>query len=150
MSEFVTFVMGVLGTCGFSLIFRVPAKRFSFAVLGGAISCGMLVLFNWCMEGHMFLVNLIATTVSAVYCEVAARLLKTPVTMLMLPTLVPLAPGYHLYYATFYLVHNDMALCWQYAANTLIVATGIAVGIVAVSLVIRLIRIPKLQIHLHK
>ena len=141
----------VVGPVGFCILYRLPFRYLPLSLAGSVISYGAYALLTRCASVESMLVsNLIATIALSVYCETTGGIAKTPVTLYTLPALVPLAPGYHLYYATFYLVQGNTELFWIYASNTLNISLGIAVGIVIVSLLIRIVRIPKFQRHLHK
>ncbi|MGN1235557.1 MAG: threonine/serine exporter family protein [Christensenellaceae bacterium] len=147
--DWTVFIMGVVGSGAFGILYRIPLKKLPFALIGGGIATALyLICLNFI--SNLFAVNCMATIAAAVYCEIAARIMKVPVTTFMLPTLVPLAPGYHLYYATSHLVHGEVSACLVSLGNTLLIALGIAVGAIIVPLIMRLIKVPKLQSHLHK
>ena len=67
-------------------------------------------------------------------------MLKTPSTVLLYPSTVPLLPGSAIYYAMQYLLWGQPDQAVAYAAQTLQIATGMGLGAVLVRVPIRLLR----------
>ena len=86
---------------GIAIIFDVPPKKLFWALIGSTISC-LLMLIGDKFGLDPLITNMVATAVPCVYCEIMARVLKTPTTVFMIPTLLPLVPGSRLYYTMFY------------------------------------------------
>lgn len=125
---------GLLATIGFSLLFQTKPHRLPFAALGGLVACIVYVLFDYLSGGNSFLTNLAAGISITLYSEVFARVIKAPVTVLLLPSLVPLVPGGLLYYAMSHLVIWNQELFLYYTVETAKTGIGIAVGLMIVSL----------------
>lgn len=147
----VFFATAIVGPLGFCILYRLPFRYLPLSLAASLISYAIFALLkDFFAVDPKFLSNFVATLVLAIYCETMGGIAKTPVTLYTLPGLVPLAPGYHLYNATFYLMQGDIEAFTESALTTLEVSAGIAVGVVIVSLLIRLIKIPKFQHHMHK
>ena len=117
---------------GIAIIFDVPPKKLFWALIGSAISC-VLMLIGDMLGLDLLITNMIATAVPCVYCEIMARVLKTPTTVFMIPTLLPLVPGSRLYYTMFYLFSGDQALFMENMLAAVKICTGIAVAIILVT-----------------
>ena len=129
---------------GIAIIFDVPPKKLFWALIGSAISC-VLMLIGDKFGLDPLITNMIATAVPCVYCEIMARVLKTPTTVFMIPTLLPLVPGSRLYYTMFYLFNGDQVLFMQNMLAAVKICTGIAVAIILVTGAMRWIEAAKRQ-----
>lgn len=129
---------------GIAIIFDVPPKKLLWALIGSAISC-LLMLVGDKFGLDPLITNMIATAVPCVYCEIMARVLKTPTTVFMIPTLLPLVPGSRLYYTMFYLFSGDQEQFMQNMLAAVKICTGIAVAIILVTGAMRWIEAAKRQ-----
>ena len=89
-------LMGALGAVGFAILFNVRKEQLILLFLGGALDWAV---YLFCVHNGYspFLGLLFATMTAAFLSEVLARLLHTPVLILLVPMLVPLIPGGDLY-----------------------------------------------------
>ena len=62
-------------------------------------------------------------------------MIKAPATVFLIPSIIPLVPGGRLYYTMRAIVDGDADSAKIYAMETIVIALGIAVGIVVISLV---------------
>ena len=69
----------------------------------------------------------------------AARAVKAPVIMLLVPMLIPLIPGGDLYYMMSFLVRGQYEAFGQYAQRVLTEAGAIALGIICVASLMNII-----------
>ena len=125
-------VSGALGTLGFVLMCNIRVKKLPFAVLGS-----LLVVIIWFFVSmtttDVFIPNLVAAMFGTLYAEIMARVTKAPTTIYLIPSIITLVPGSRLYYTMSDLVHYDFAAMSTDGRDTLLVALGIAVGIVIVT-----------------
>lgn len=128
----------VIGTAGFCIILNVSKSTFLPAVIGGAVSAFTAALLESNGAG-LFKTILISMIALCAYSEVAARLLKTPVSVIMIPGSIPLLPGGSLYYMMSYLVHFNSDMFYHYAAETVLTGLGIALGAVIVSIAVKIL-----------
>ena len=129
---------------GIAVIFDVPPKKLLWAMVGSIISC-VLMLIGDKYGLDPLITNMIATAVPCVYCEIMARVLKTPTTIFMIPSLLPLVPGSRLYYTMFYLFSGEQALFLENMLVAVKICTGIAVAIIVVTGAVRWIEAAKRQ-----
>ncbi len=138
MSAFIQILAGCLGTMGFSVLFNVRGRKLVFATLGGLISWAVFLalepVFN--SEALRYFVSAVAITV---YAEILARLERTPTTMFLVPAIIPLVPGGALYYTMNYALNKQWFQFAHQAFYTLQLALSLAVGIIAVTTVVRLL-----------
>ena len=130
----------VIGTIGFSILFRLEVKRLPFAALGGFLACGVYFLFLPMVGGNEFIANFIGAFVATSYCEICARLLKAPVVVFLIPCLIPLVPGKSLYYTMSGGVSKNFDAFSQNGLTTVEIAAGIAGGIIFASIFFYMIK----------
>ena len=90
---------GTLGTLGYALVFHVRVKLLPAATMGGLVSWAVYLLIYFPTH-NLFLASLIAAMAVYAWSEIMARLMKAPVTVFLLPGVIPLLPGSFLYYTT--------------------------------------------------
>ena len=134
--EMLTIVLsGMLGTVGFSILFKSDKKRILCNAVGGALTC--LVYVIACRYfSHIVVQNLFPALFATVYAEVMARAVKAPATPILACSIIPLVPGGKLYYTTYYFVTSDMEKFDITLGETLQIAAGLAVGIICVSVIV--------------
>ena len=127
----------VLGTIGFAVTMRAPRKTLLYIAIGGLISAGiertLSIFFN------DFISCLIAMIVLSLYCEIIARIIKSPTTVTLMPSTIPLLPGSAIYYTMFWAINGNKELMIKYATSTLLAGLGIALGAVIASTIVKFI-----------
>ena len=129
---------------GIAVIFDVPPKKMLWAMIGSVISC-VIMLIGEKYGLDPLISNMLATAVPCVYCEIMARVLKTPTTVFMIPSLLPLVPGSRLYKTMFYLFSGEQALFLDNMLVAVKICTGIAMAIIVVTGAMRWIEAAKRQ-----
>lgn len=126
-------IVGISCTLVYSILMRVRLRHLPAIAIGAAIT--FLVYWSFDFFGfNSFVSNMMAAAVAAFYSELMARILKAPVAIYSTPSIILLVPGGSLYYAMSALMQGDHAGALTHGAETLKVAFGIAVGLLAVSL----------------
>ncbi len=123
---------GAIGTLGFVMIAHIRTKHLAVASLGGFLGW-MLFLPGYLMTQSVFLPNLFAAMAVYTWSEIMARTRKAPVTVFLVPGILPLLPGSFLYYTMQALMAEEMALFNHFATTTVAVTLGISCGIVGAS-----------------
>ena len=129
--------MGFLGSLGFSILFHIKGKRLLIASLGGLISWTVFLALGSLFPGESLRYFLASATVT-VYAEVFARVIKTPTTTFLVPSLIPLIPGGSLYYTMNYALNEQWSSFAAKALYTLELAAALALGIIAVTTLTRM------------
>lgn len=128
-------------TLGFSMVFQIRARLLPFAALGSVISCGIYFLMVYQLTpDNAFTSNLVAAFIATAYSELCAIVLKAPTTLFLIPANIPLVPGSGLYYTMQALIVGDHEEFRAKGANTVYTACGIAIGIIAASLLLYIIK----------
>ena len=127
-----------LATFGFGIIFNIKGKKLFFASLGGAIGWFVYALslkLNFSDLSSLF----VSAIFFSIYCEIFARILKTPVTTLVICSLIPLVPGGGMYYTMLEAVNGNVSKSLDLGLNTIASAGTLALGIIFVSTITKLI-----------
>ena len=103
----------VITTCGFGLMFNIKNKNLVHTSIAGGLS--------W-----------------AVYSEIIAKRISTPVTTILIAALIPLAPGGGIYYTMYNLLDKNYPIAVQKGIQTFIIAGAMAVGIFSASTLFKL------------
>lgn len=125
-------VMGCIGSVGFAVLFNVRGRKLMPIALASSLSW---LGYAGCMMagGGVFWALFWGTAVAALISEVLARVLKTPVLMLLVPILIPLIPGGDLYHMMSALVRDQHEAFLANARLVLIEAGSIAMGMICAS-----------------
>lgn len=124
----------LIGSIGFCMYFHIKKNKLIYGCIGGVLS---IVVYFICVELGMstLMQNMIAAIVATLYAEVVARVVKAPSTVFLIPSIIPLTPGSLLYYTMRAVVDGELQVAKQRGEETLMVALGIAVGIVLISVI---------------
>lgn len=128
----------LIGTLGFGIIFNIRGRNLIFASIGGGLSW---LVYKVALTSHFsnILSLFISTIIFSAYSEVCARILKTPVTTIIICALIPLVPGSGMYYTMYEIILGNASLSIQMAINTIASAGTLALGVIFVSTITRLI-----------
>ncbi|MGG7176299.1 threonine/serine exporter family protein [Clostridium paraputrificum] len=130
-----TFV-SVIASFGFGIIFNIKGSKLLFASLGGGLSWFVYALFlnlNYSTTASLF----ISSICFSIYSEIFARILKTPVTTLVICCLIPLVPGAGMYYTMYEAITGNVSGSLELGLNTIASAGTLALGIIFVSTITR-------------
>ena len=140
MMSVLQITMGTLGSLGFSILFNVRGNKLFFTALGGALSWALFLLLEAAVPSE-FARYFISAFFVAVYAEALARLMKTPATMFLIPSIIPHIPGGALYRTMRYALERQWDACFSQAFYTIKLALGLALGIVAVLSILNVLEI---------
>ena len=140
-------IASLVGTAGFSLMFRLNAKHLLWAILGGGLTFFAYDGVDHLM-GSVFAAAFISSAVSALYAELCARLNRAPTVVFILTCAIPIVPGGSLYRAMFHMISKEFDTAVSYLWQTVSIALGIAGGLAAVSLLVHVIN--EIILHLKK
>ena len=101
-----------------------------FSGLLGAVSWGAYILLK--DPVGPVVATFAATCVIVLLSRVFAVIRKCPTTLLLVPGIIPLAPGSAIYYTAYYFVRNDTAKAGEYGFMTIKLALAIVLGIIVV------------------
>ena len=126
----------VFGTLGFSFIFRTKKSHVLLTTIAGTLACTIYIVCCYFFK-HEFFQNLFPALFAAAFAEVLARITKSTATAYSACTIVVLIPGAKLYYTMYYIIVGNIEAFRTAGIELLRIASGIAVGIVLVTVIVR-------------
>ncbi len=129
-TEWLQILWGLIGTIGFGILFNIRGAKLLVAACGGVLSWGLFLLLDRWIDNDPVNYFVVALCIS-LYAEVMARVMKTPTSTFITTSLVPLIPGGSLYYTMASAFDSDFALFLERATATLLLASALALGIIA-------------------
>ena len=138
MDKLLQILMGYLGSLGFNILFHIRGRKLFWASLGGLISWSVFLALEPLFAGEAIRYFCAAAAVT-IYGEILARVEKTPTTTFLVPSVIPLIPGGSLYYTMNYALNKQWAAFTQQGFYTLQLAFSLAVGIIAITTLVRLL-----------
>jgi len=131
-STFVQISTALMAAAGFSMVFGFKKPtRVIFAAIGGGLSQLCYILMGYTGSNEVICL-LVATIIGAIYSQILARALRTPATVFVLPTVIPLVPGRALYYAMSWALRGNFRKFSSWGLNAITWALAIAFGLIAV------------------
>lgn len=140
-------ICALLTSLGFGILFNIKGKNLLFAAGGGLLAWVVFLLFEGSFPTNIFQ-YFMASVAIAGYSELMAVLRKTPVTVFLVPSMIPLVPGGLIYYAMEALIRGRTSEGMEQCLYTLEVAGAIALGILGASFLIRMIKKALHRFHL--
>ena len=125
-------ICSLVGSFGFCLLFQLRKGLWLPASVGG-LFCWICYLAALHFSENLFFSSLVAASLATLYSELISRLLKAPLTLFVIPAIIPLVPGGNLYYTMASLAQRDMAEAAYYLKLTGQYALGIAGGIAIIT-----------------
>lgn len=130
--------MAVIGSLGFAIFFNTRGKKLALIAVGSALSTLVYLLVMYRTQDRV-VSTLAGALVSAAIAEIMARMMKTPVIILLVPIVIPLVPGGDLYYSMRYFIMGnaeEFSTSFQFMLKE---AAAIAGGMILVSFIVQLI-----------
>ena len=137
-------IFSIVGCFGFGMLFNIKGKKLLFASLGGGLSW---FVYSLCLNNSISEISslLISSIIFSIYSEIMARILKTPVTSLIICALLPLVPGAGMYYTMYDVVKGNISSSISTGLNTIASAGTLALGVILVTTITRIITKKRLQ-----
>ena len=140
---FSAFVNSFLAAAAFGVLFQAPKRTLVISGLIGAVGWVTFVYLGKVTGYSSFYANLFATVVIALGSELGARVFKQPVTVYVIPGIIPLVPGLGMYRGMNMIIQNS----YEMGMNTLIIAamdaSAIALGMMFMASFFRVLKISK-------
>lgn len=132
-------VSAALGSLSFAMFFGVRSCKLWFSLLGGALNWGLYLLAMKKMGLPATMAYALGAAAGTLYAEILARIVKTPVTVFVITSVIPMVPGGSLYYTMLGLLQGDKATFVDRGLYTLSAAGAMALGIFAATMLFRLL-----------
>ncbi|HWT74527.1 MAG TPA: threonine/serine exporter family protein [Mobilitalea sp.] len=130
-------ISAFFGTAGFAILFYLPKKYLIHAGATGSLGW-VIYLLVLQPNNDKVLANFAATLFVALTAHILARVYKTPVTMFLIPGVIPLVPGAGMYHIVQSIIDNSVEKTSYYFYQTLQMAGSIALGIFIMDTVFRI------------
>lgn len=137
MSEFLSLAfawevfISAIATIAFSVLFFVPRKYYAL--------CGICGAVGWVVYRVMTTMGISATeatffaTVAVIFLSrLFAVMERCPATLFLIPGIFPLVPGAGVYWTSYHIVTNDLAMASETGFAALKAAVAIVLGIIFV------------------
>lgn len=132
-------VSAALGSLSFAMFFGVRSRKLWFSLLGGVLNWGLYLLAMKKMGLPATMAYALGAAAGTLYAEILARIVKTPVTVFVITSVIPMVPGGALYYTMLGLLQGDKATFVDKGLYTLSAAGAMALGIFAATMLFRLL-----------
>lgn len=132
-------VSAALGSLSFAMFFGVRSRKLWFSLLGGALNWGLYLLAMKKIGLPATMAYALGAAAGTLYAEILARIVKTPVTVFIITSVIPMVPGGALYYTMLGLLQGDKATFVDRGLYTLSAAGAMALGIFAATMLFRLL-----------
>ncbi len=129
-------------TLSYALLLRTPFRALILSAFLG--SAGYIIfIISGRYFSNIMMSYFLGTLFVSVIGELMARIMKMPSTIFVIPSIIPLVPGYGLYLTMLLLVQNDFNGFTKTGAQTLFTAGIMAVAIALTNFVARRLFPPK-------
>ncbi len=131
-------LMAAVGSVTFGMFFGIYSKKLVFSALGGALTWSVYLL------AMHFNVNepicyALAAAAGTLFAEILARIVKTPVTLFIITSVIPLVPGGALYYTMLGLLQGNQEVFLLKGSYTLSAAGAMALGMFAATMLFKIV-----------
>lgn len=140
----------LIATLCFAVLSNTRGKNLVFSSIGGGISWFIYLFIYSYLNLSNILAYFVASLIGAVYSEIMARVLKTPVTTFVIGAIIPLVPGGGMYNTMLETVQGNIDKSLETGIKTLAIAGTIAVGVFSVSSISKASILFRRKIHLEK
>ncbi|MBN4074378.1 MAG: hypothetical protein COA82_10065 [Alkaliphilus sp.] len=134
-----SFVYAFLSTIGFSVLFNIPRREMIFTGICGGL--GWLAYDSLALMGvSVVFSSFLGALVVSILAEILAKLRKKPATIFVVPGIIPLVPGYALYFSMLKIIEENYAEASRVGFEALIISVMIASAIIIATSVGRLFK----------
>lgn len=116
-----------LAVVAFCFILNTPRRHIVFAGLSGAAGWAVYLILEAC-GANTGISTFLAGCMVSLCAQLLARILKTPVTIFVIPGILPLVPGAGMYHIVDSMLRSDQMTSY-YVTQTLVAAGMIALSI---------------------
>jgi uncharacterized membrane protein YjjB (DUF3815 family) len=123
------FLLAMMATVTFAVLFCAPKKELLLCSIGGAIGWIVYYQLQVCTD-NVVLGSLAASFVLTVYSRAVAVRRQCPATTYLITGIFPLVPGAGIYYTAYYMITSQPLQSSEKGLETLEVALAIVFGII--------------------
>lgn len=127
-----------MAVLSFGLVLEMPRKYLIWCGLTGGV-CWLVYLLVKGGTGSMILAVFMSSLSVALMGHLFARLLRAPVSVFLVPGILPLVPGTSIYNSVYYVIRNSREQSMYYLVETLQIAGAIALAVFLMDSVFKMI-----------
>ncbi len=128
MSIILHFLYAFICTIGFAILFNTPKASLLKAGFTGALGWTVYKLTSYYSPSIVFS-SFLGAFIVALSGEIFAIIDRKPMTVYVIPGIVPLVPGYSLYYTMLSILESDNATALERGSEAFMVAIAIAAAL---------------------
>jgi len=133
-------IMAAFGSLSFAMFFGICSDKLIFSFLGGALNWFVYLLAMKCGNGlPEALAYALGAAMATLFAEILARVIKTPVTLFIITSVIPMVPGGSLYYTMLGLLQGNRIEFAERGVYTVTVAGSMALGMFSATMLFRII-----------
>lgn len=137
------FGFAFLATVAFAVLFQAPRKSLAVSGVIGAVGWVVFVYVRKDLEYSSFYANLFATISLSLLSELAARVFKQPVTVFVIPGIIPIVPGLGMYNGMAQIIENRYDQGMNILLTAGLDASAIALGMMFMTSIFRVFKLSK-------
>ena len=141
MEIITAFVFACIATMAFAVLFQAPKKIVFIDGVIGAIGWVVFIYLR-----HELVSNFCATISLALASELSSRIFKQPVTVFVIPGIVPLVPGLGIYQGMFAIINNEYNNGTSILLTAMTDSVAIAIGVMLVSSLFRVLKVRRFML----
>ena len=122
-------ILSFFASLGFGIVFQIRKQDLLYAAFGGML-IRIVYLLLMAFIPYRIVYAALAAFFAAVYAEILAYYKKTPATLFLYPSIIPLIPGDLFYYTMGGIVMSDRELFASNAVECILALLGISIGFV--------------------
>ena len=144
------FIFACLATMAFAVLFQAPKKIVLIDGIIGAIGWVVFIYLRHELGYTSFVSNFTATISLALASELSSRIFKQPVTVFVIPGIVPLVPGLGIYQGMFAIINNDYSNGTSILLTAMTDSVAISIGVMLISSLFRVIKVRRFMLQYHR
>lgn len=137
------FGFAFLAAAEFAILFQGPKKSLPISGIIGAVGWVVYIYIRKDLEYDSFYAMFFATVALSLLSELAARLFKQPVTVFVIPGIIPIVPGLGMYRGMAAIIENNYDTGVNILITTGMDASAIALGMMLMTSVFRVFKLSK-------
>lgn len=131
-----------ISTIAFAWYYNAPKKTFIGSFLAGAIGWFLFKGFQINFESRI-IPAIIAGIAIGIIGEIFSKIAKEPVTVFIIPGILPLVPGAGMYRTMYNLVKENYAASLSYGRESLLIAGSISFGLLIATVFSKSLKLSK-------
>jgi|LGOV01.1.fsa_nt_gb uncharacterized membrane protein YjjB (DUF3815 family) len=135
------FIYAFFASVGFSVLFNIPRKEMIYAGIAGAIGWTFYEQLQVYGVSPIF-TSFVGALFVGILAEIFAKIRKMPATVFVVPGIIPLVPGYGLYFSMLSIIEKNYNEAIRVGFETIMIAVVIASAIILSTTFGKLIRKP--------